>query len=153
LYVGTIRSDNAGGGVVALDAHTGAERWRAALGTTVLRLIEPLWLEDGVLVVPSSEADIVGLDAATGTERWRFHTPAARVGSLTVARGRVWFLLENARFYVLDLQDGRPVARFAEVELNLNTQGFSQRPVIVGNRVLMAAGLALFGFDVPEGTP
>ena len=146
------------GTMLALDLATGVERWRAPVpgagaGTTVLRLIEPLWPEDGVLVVPAAEGDIVGLDAATGAERWRFHPPAARLGDLTVTRGRVWLLLENARVYVLDVQDGQPVARFAEVELNLNTQGFSQRPMVVGDHAPMAAGLALFGFDVPGGTP
>jgi hypothetical protein len=38
---------------------------------------------------------------------------------------------------------GRPVARFSELELNLNTQGLSQRPLVLGDRVLMPIGLAL----------
>jgi hypothetical protein len=70
-----------------------------------------------------------------------------------VANGQVWFLVENARFYVLDVQHGHPVARFSDIELNLNTQGLSQRPVAIGSHILMPAGLAVFGFDVPEGAP
>jgi outer membrane protein assembly factor BamB len=153
LYVAMVRPDNAGGSVAAFDADTGVERWRADLADSVPAPIETLWAADGVVVVPALGGDVIGLDAASGAERWRFHSPSPRLGGLTVANGQVWFLLESARFYVLDLQHGHPVARFSDIELNLNTQGLSQRPVAIGNHILMPAGLAVFGFDVPEGAP
>jgi outer membrane protein assembly factor BamB len=153
LYVGMLRTDTSTGAVVALDGKTGAERWRTDIGDAIPRPIEALWLEDGVLVVPDLVGRVVALDATTGAERWRFVPPGSRLASLTVARGRVWFMLENARFYALDLKSGRPVARFADLELSLNAQGLNQRPLVVGDRVLMPIGLALLGFDVPEDAP
>lgn len=153
LYAAMLRTDNASGVVVALDARTGAERWRTDTGDVVLRPIEPLWLEEGMLVVPGLSGKIVALDAATGAERWRFSPPGNRLGGVTVARDRVWFMLENARFYALDLETGRPVARFSDLEISLDTQGLAQRPLVAGDRVLMPIGLALLGFDVPDEAP
>jgi outer membrane protein assembly factor BamB len=68
--------------VRALDAFTGAERWRAELdpagfawGNATVGT-PALWRGDadsprGVLVVPTLYSDVVALDAATGIERWR----------------------------------------------------------------------------------
>jgi outer membrane protein assembly factor BamB len=153
LYLGMAKADRAGGSMVALDPLTGAERWRADLGSGLPSLLERPEVAEGVLIVPIFGGDVVGLDAQTGNERWRFHSPSPRLGGLTVAAGRVWFMLQNARFYMLDVEHGRPVARFAEIEQNLSTQGLNQRPLVLGDHVVMPAGLALFGFDVPETGP
>ena len=107
-----------------------------------------------MLVVSGLDGSVVGLDVATGSEAWHHKPPSARFGGITVARGRAWLMLENARFFALDVRTGRVVARFSDLELSLNTQGLSQRPLVVGDRVLlMPIGLALFGFDVPEEAP
>ena len=153
VYVGTLRQDVERGELVALDAHTGAERWRANLGEAVLSPLERPWVEEGMVVVPSLDGKVIGLEAETGVERWRFGPPVARLGGLTVDRGRAWFMLENARFFVLDVKTGVPAARFTDLELNLNGAGLSQRPLVLGRHVLMPIGLIMLGFDVPEGTP
>jgi outer membrane protein assembly factor BamB len=61
---GLIQPDNARGSVLALDAASGAERWRADLGqTTVLGPIESLWVDLRVfVVVPGFGGDIVALE-------------------------------------------------------------------------------------------
>jgi len=153
LYIGTYQADTDTGDIVALDASTGAERWRADLGTSVLSPLERPWVAEGVVVVPLINGSVVGLDAATGAERWRFGSTVARLGGLTVDRGRVWFMLESARFFVLDARTGLPLARFADIELSLNGSGLNQRPLVVGRNVVIPASLVMLGFDVPEGTP
>jgi hypothetical protein len=90
------------------------------------------------------------LDARTGAERWRFTPPGGRLGNITVARGQVWLMLENARLYGLDLHTGKPTARLTDLDLSLNGQGLTQRPTFVGDRLLFPAGLFLIGLSLPE---
>ncbi|MCC6175854.1 MAG: PQQ-binding-like beta-propeller repeat protein [Chloroflexi bacterium] len=153
LYVTGIRPGNDGGTVLALDVATGAERWQADLKGAAGTPLERLWLEDGTLVIPGLGGDVVALDAATGAERWHFHPPVSRLGGVTVSDGRVWLMLENARLYALDLDSGQPVARFADLQLNLNSQGLSQRPLLLGPRLIFPAGLAVLGLDATEALP
>jgi len=68
FVVGADFSDGSTSVVVALDAVTGDELWRAAPGADVRNA--PAIAGD-VLVVPLSSGVLVGYDAATGEERWR----------------------------------------------------------------------------------
>lgn len=58
-----------GGEVVALDAASGAERWRAAIGAEVLAAPA---VGDAIVVVRASDSRLIGLDANTGARRWVF---------------------------------------------------------------------------------
>ena len=139
------------GTVAALDAATGAVVWQVDLEDAVMSPLDQLWAQDGLVVVPDLNGKVIVLDAETGAERWRFAPPVGRLGTITVARDRVWFMLENARLYGLDLATGRPVARLTELELSLNGQGLTQRPTFVGDRLLFPAGLMLLGLEPPGG--
>ena len=115
--------------------------------------LDQLWAQDDLVVVPDLSGKVIVLDAETGAERWRFAPPVGRLGTITVARDRVWFMLENARLYGLDLATGRPIARLTELELSLNGQGLTQRPTFVGDRLIFPAGLMLLGLEPPEDEP
>ena len=77
IFVGTIDA-----WVYALDAHSGAVRWKKQLGDNALGYaitVAPLALEDKIIVGTSGgEAGIRGFldayDAKTGERIWRFHT-------------------------------------------------------------------------------
>ena len=153
VYLSGVRADNTDGMVVALDADTGAVLWQVDVDGGLINPLDRLWAVDDLVVIPGLEGKIIVLDAATGAERWRFEPPAARLGGITVDHGRVWFMLENARLYGLDLKTGRPVARLTELELSLNGMGLTQRPSFVGDRILYAAGLILLGLELPEAMP
>lgn len=58
-----------GGEVIALDAATGAERWRAQAGAEVLA---PPALGESVVVVRASDSRLIAFDANDGTRRWVF---------------------------------------------------------------------------------
>jgi outer membrane protein assembly factor BamB len=151
VYVAGIRPAGNAGTVTALDAASGAVRWQIELENGVMSPLDRLWVQDGRVVVPDLSGKVIVLDAETGAELWRFQPPAGRLGNVTVDRGRVWLMLENARLYGLDLADGRPAARLTELEMGLNGQGLTQRPTFVGDRLLYPAGMMLLGLDVPEG--
>jgi outer membrane protein assembly factor BamB len=153
VYVAGINSAGTSGMVVALDAATGAERWRTDMDDGIISPLDQLWAVDDLVVVPDLKGKVIVLDAATGAERWRFTPPSPRLGNITVARGQVWLMLENARLYGLDLHNGHPTARLTDLELNLNGMGLTQRPVFVGDRLVFPAGLSLLGVTLPEDAP
>lgn len=150
LYVAGLRPDGSHGFVASLDATTGSTRWLAEIPDAVLAPLDRLWLDDGLVIVPDLGGKVVALDAETGTERWRFAPPAARLGNVTVGRGVVWFMLENARLYGLDLRTGRPIARLVDLELNLNGAGLTQRPALIGDRLLFPSDLIVVGVELPS---
>lgn len=80
---GTLYVADVGGTVLALDARTGAERWRRTVGAGAGA---PRFV-DGDLYVPTADA-VVALDAADGAERWRRAVPG-RGDVLATGRGVV----------------------------------------------------------------
>lgn len=86
-----------GGGLVALTADDGRERWRRAPAAPHSP-VELLHARDGLVFIGDASQDVVALDAATGTERWRVArhdiawpsaldppgTPAVMAGEATV---------------------------------------------------------------------
>jgi outer membrane protein assembly factor BamB len=153
LYVAGIDQANSTGLVAALDSATGAVRWHVQLDDAVISPLDALSVQQGLLVIPDLNGKVVVLDAASGVEQWRFTPPTDRLGNVTVARGAVWFMLENARLYGLDLHTGRPVARLTELEMSLNGSGLTQRPTFVGDRLVYPAGLIIVGLDMPQDAP
>lgn len=63
-----------GGGLVARDRATGAERWRAVIDPRYELRARTTLVVQGTLVVPARYA-VLGLDPATGRERWRWTPP------------------------------------------------------------------------------
>jgi outer membrane protein assembly factor BamB len=153
VYVGGINAAGESGMVAALSTATGAVLWQVDLDDGIMAPLDRLWAEDDLVVVPDLSGKVIVLDAGTGAERWRFTPPVGRLGNVTVARDRVWFMLENARLYGLDLATGRPTARLSELELSLNGQGLTQRPAFVGDRLIFPAGLMLLGLEPPDEEP
>jgi outer membrane protein assembly factor BamB len=149
LFVGAIDPRTDTGQVVALDAASGRPRWRGPLGTEAPRGTERLWLDGDTLIVPTLSGPVIGLDAGTGRERWRYRPTAPRLGSVTVADGRAWLVLENAHIVGLDTRTGQVVARFRDLNVSLNGQGINQRPALVDGRLVAAIGRMLLAFPLP----
>jgi len=100
------------GNVYALDAATGAVRWKFKTGEVVHA--SPA-VVDGTVYVGSWDTNFYALDAATGAERWRFktgedHEIANQTGlqaSPLVADGTVYFGCRDSKFYALDVATGK----------------------------------------------
>lgn len=115
--VGT--SENA---VIAIDANTGAERWRVALAGTGMPTPA---LVNGVLVEHDGSGDITGIDAESGAVRYRAHVAgaASMVSMLPVGRGRfVTASVSPNSVWEIDGKDGRVVweNRFDEAASGLS---------------------------------
>ena len=118
------------GGLIALDSHTGDQRWQAE---------QMLWAASGDTVLtsdlggpPTSATSLAGLDASTGGERWRTAIAASGyVAGLTADADRAYAtvygtggLQEVAAF---DLADGTEAWR---VPLGPGSDRFSVQPTV-----------------------
>jgi outer membrane protein assembly factor BamB len=149
LAVATIDPETERGQVVALDAATGRLRWRAELGQELMPATEQLAVDGGTVIVSTAYGNLVGLDSGTGDERWRFRPAAPRLGTVTVADGRAWMLLENADIVAVDTRTGRVAARLHDLNVNLNGQGITQRVAMIDGQAVVPTGRMLVGFALP----
>jgi outer membrane protein assembly factor BamB len=98
--------------IYALDASTGALKWKFKTGDVVHG--SPA-IADGVVLVGSWDSFFYALDAASGKEKWRFktgedpdiHNQVGIQSSPAVADGVVYFGCRDSNFYALDLATGK----------------------------------------------
>jgi outer membrane protein assembly factor BamB len=119
------KPENPEGLVIALDARSGAVRWRTDLradGTPIPpaeraiadAVLGPIAVVDGVAYCPVRNGEVVALDAATGALRWRQADPVARIhkrGGMiagpAVAGGRVYAVTSNGFLGIIDVGSGK----------------------------------------------
>jgi outer membrane protein assembly factor BamB len=98
VYVG---DDN--GNLYAIDADTGALRWKLPTGSSVVS--RPA-VVDGTVYVGSSNEDVYALNAATGAIRWKRDTGGAVDSGLAVTDGVVYVGNDNNEVFALDAATG-----------------------------------------------
>ncbi len=114
LYIGS--GDH---NVYAIDAATGALRWKFTTGNVVHA--SPA-VAGGIVYVGSWDRYFYALDARTGALKWKFATGDDRItynqvgiaGSAAVDRGMVFFGCRDSTFYALDARNGRLVWKHDE---------------------------------------
>jgi outer membrane protein assembly factor BamB len=148
LFVGTGGGEP--GSVVAVDAGSGEELWRAGLEGDAVSASDRLWASGGVLIVPLLSGDVVALDAGSGEELWRYEPPSLRLGNVTVKDGSVWLALQNGEILALDAGSGKTVARSNDYSLNLGGTSVAQRPAFAGGTLVLGVGTYVLGFEPPE---
>jgi outer membrane protein assembly factor BamB len=90
------------GTVVALDAATGRESWRGAVGAS---LATGAGSDGRVAAALTRDNDLVALDA--GKQIWKLKMPASSMTTPFVAGGRVFVLLADRSVHAFDALDGR----------------------------------------------
>ena len=108
---GTVYVGSGDRNVYALDARTGAQRWRFATGDVVHATPA---VANGLVYVGSWDRNFYALDAATGKLRWKFltgddrkiHNQVGIQSSASVANGIVYFGCRDSHLYALDARDG-----------------------------------------------
>jgi outer membrane protein assembly factor BamB len=98
VFVGTLD-----GMVVALDAGTGAERWRAHTGDAILGTAA---IAGEMVIVGSQDGLVHAYDAATGIERWSYATNGGIWAAPLVVEGVVAIGSRDGLFYALDAGTG-----------------------------------------------
>ena len=108
---GVVYFGSGDGNVYALDAATGALKWKFQTGDVVHA--SPA-IADGLVLIGSWDTYFYALDAETGAEKWKFKTgddPAIhnQIGiqsSAAVAGGLVYFGCRDSKLYALDVRTG-----------------------------------------------
>jgi outer membrane protein assembly factor BamB len=107
VYVGS-----GDGNVYALDAATGALKWKFQTGDVVHA--SPA-IDDGKVYIGSWDSYFYALDAVNGKERWKFktgedndtHNQVGIQSSATVFNGLVYFGCRDSKLYALDASTGK----------------------------------------------
>jgi outer membrane protein assembly factor BamB len=121
--------------LVALDAGTGAERWRVALPPTES---SPL-VADGLVWIGDWSGAVTAFDARTGCRRWTFHADGAVKSSPTLAGERLFVATYGGRLYALDPATGAELWH-ASVQQRLFSRGrFYSTPAAAHGRVFLGA--------------
>jgi eukaryotic-like serine/threonine-protein kinase len=114
VWRGAVYFGSGDGNVYALDAATGALKWKFKTGDVVHA--SPA-IADGALYIGSWDTYFYSLDAATGKENWRFktgedadvHNQTGIQSSAAVMDGMVYFGCRDAHLYALDAKTGKQV--------------------------------------------
>jgi outer membrane protein assembly factor BamB len=145
VWNGAVYFGSGDGNVYALDAGSGAVKWKFQTGDVVHA--SPA-IVGGRLYVGSWDTYFYALDAATGAEVWRFktgddqaiHNQTGIQSSATVANGVVYFGCRDSKFYALDAATGKEMWVFSNKGSWVITS-----PVVKDGRVYMATSdTALF---------
>ena len=164
VWNGAVYFGSSDGNIYALDALSGALRWKFKTGDVVHS--SPA-IADGTLFIGSWDRFLYALDATSGKEKWRFKTgddPDAHnhlgiQSSPAVVDGVVYFGSRDSYAYAIDASTGQQIWKFS-------TDGSW-----VNNSMVVHGGRAYFGtsipgimhavdaktgkvvFDLPTGTP
>jgi outer membrane protein assembly factor BamB len=139
VYVG-VQDGPYAGSVYALEASTGAVRWRVH---DSMHAYSAPAVADGVLYVGSTEGSVAALDARTGTVRWRFQTDGP-VGSLpAVANGVVYAAFNDGSVYALNAKTGAQRWRFQTD----GAQGMAPSPVVANGAVYVSSSQFLYALN------
>ncbi|MCF6471819.1 hypothetical protein FAF44_26000 [Nonomuraea sp. MG754425] len=132
VAAGVVYATSGDGAVAALDAVTGAQRWRFRMGGSIM---DAHVVAGGTVYVADTHNQVVALDAATGRPRW---TRGIRADSdLVVAAGRLHVWARGpawdapAELVTLDAASGRRLWTFRPAGSMLNID-----PVVAGDVVL-----------------
>ena len=98
VYVGT-----KSGFIYALDAVTGEERWKVALGDYIVRS-SPAIVDGSVYI--GSGYSIYSLDAMTGRQTWEAKTPFSGSSSPSVWNGSIYIASQSSSVYSFDATSG-----------------------------------------------
>jgi eukaryotic-like serine/threonine-protein kinase len=111
VWNGTVYVGSGDHNVYAIDAQTGALRWKFVTGNVVHA--SPA-VAGGIVYIGSWDRYLYALDARTGAVRWKFQTGDDRqiynqvgiAGSAAVAGTTVYFGSRDSHFYALDAKTG-----------------------------------------------
>lgn len=134
------------GTVLALDAETGAERWRASAGAA---LSAGVGSDGRFAVVVTEDNEVVSFDA--GREVWRRRVPSRVVTPPYVAGERAFVMSVDRAVHAFDVGDGR---RLWTLQRPGDALTLSQASVISAyqNTLLVAQGARLAALDPLRGS-
>jgi len=155
VWNGAVYFGSGDGNVYALDAATGALRWKFHTGDVVHA--SPA-IAGGTLFIGSWDSYFYALDGASGKEKWRFktgedHDIYNQVGiqsSAAIVDGVVYFGCRDSNFYALDAATGQKKWAF-----NNKGSWVITSPAVGDGKVYFATSdsSTLYALEARSGTP
>jgi outer membrane protein assembly factor BamB len=138
------------GRLVAVDAKSGRERWRANLRS---HLESSPMAVGGRLYIGTDKTDVVALHASDGKVLWRFNSPGAIKASPSIHEGRVYVADYEGAMFCLDADSGKPLWRTNTTKAPpFGEGGFYSSPAIGFGRAYAARDDGtVFAFDLRDG--
>jgi len=121
-----------GGGIVALDASTGKEKWHYDTG--VIEIKSSPVIADGTLFVGSNDGSVYAITTDKGTLKWKYSTSNNVESSPSVRNGVVYFGSTDSNFYALDTLTGKVIWKFPNSGSVLSGPAISNDIVYFGTR-------------------
>ena len=148
MYRRAVGKNDPTGAVVALNALTGAVRWRREIAPSES---SPL-VRGGAVYLGDWSGRIYALDAHTGRTRWEFRAGGAVKGAVAAAGNRLFVGAYDSRVYCLDARTGELLWR-ASAQERLGTRGrFYSTPAVAYGRVFLGATDGkVYAFDAASG--
>jgi outer membrane protein assembly factor BamB len=153
VWKGTVYFGSGDGDVYAVDAQSGALKWKFKTGDVVHA--SPA-IADGIVFIGSWDSYFYALDAATGAEKWRFktgedaavHNQQGIQSSAAVVDGTVYFGCRDSHLYALDEFTGKQKWAYATGGTWVLTS-----PAVSGGKVFfgISFGGKLFAADAKTG--
>ncbi len=142
VWNGLVYFGSGDGNIYALDANSGALKWKFQTGDVVHS--SPA-IADGILYIGSWDTYLYALDASTGKEKWRFktgddpdiHNHVGIQSSPAVRDGVVYFGCRDSYAYAVDASTGKQIWKFS-------TDGSW-----VNNSPVVHEGAAYFATSIP----
>jgi outer membrane protein assembly factor BamB len=143
---GTVYVGGSDGGMYALDARNGSQKWRFLTGATVRS--HPL-VDDGVLYFGSDDDFIYAIDANTGELRWKFHATDDVLSAPTFASDSnelLYFASTDGHLFAVNRLTGK-------LKWSARTPAASGTNSVVAyeTRVYLAAGTQIYAFRSRSG--
>jgi outer membrane protein assembly factor BamB len=140
VYIGSMDQN-----LYAIDAATGAERWRHAAGGAVSS--SPA-VADGVVYFGCNDGRLYAIDAVSGERRWTFQTGAIIHSSPAVDRGVVYVGSRDNNVYAVDTLTAEERWRFT------GGDWFNSSPSVFGDTVYIGCrDQNIYALDTADGTP
>ena len=131
------------GTVFALNAGTGAFKWKAYVGPVINS--NPV-VKNGILYIGSDDFNMYALDAANGNLLWKFQTDFKVESTVFVDNGSVYFGSEDQKVYSLNALTGQKNWEYLTYNVIFNAS-----PVVVNNVVYIGSGRNLYAIDCTNG--
>lgn len=130
------------GGLFALDAETGEERWffKASLNSSGPALAGNL------LIAGTLDQGLLALDSKTGTKKWSFTSGKRIVSSPAIENGVAFFGGEDGKMYAVNISDGTKKWEFTTSEL------ITSSPFVSNGRIYFGGiDTKVYALDVGTG--
>jgi outer membrane protein assembly factor BamB len=152
VWNGAVYFGSGDGNIYALDAATGALKWKFQTGDVVHA--SPA-ISGGTLFIGSWDSYFYAIDAASGKEKWRFktgtdpdiHNQEGIQSSAAVADGTVYFGCRDSNLYALDATTGRKKWSFST-----KTSWVISSPAILNGRVFFATSDSALFYALDAGS-